>query len=46
MQKPLADGVYDHLLDEALRALVRDAEGQRAVHVGELDPERTWTCSS
>ncbi|WP_049768630.1 DEAD/DEAH box helicase family protein [Anaeromyxobacter sp. Fw109-5] len=41
MPKLLADGVYDHLLDEALRALVRDAEGGRAVHVGDLDPERT-----
>jgi superfamily II DNA or RNA helicase/HKD family nuclease len=39
--KRLPDGVYDHLVDEALRTLVREAERERVVDVGDLDPART-----
>jgi superfamily II DNA or RNA helicase/HKD family nuclease len=37
----LEDGVYDHLLDEALAALVGEAAREREVDVADLDPART-----
>ena len=37
----LKDGVYDHLLDGALAALVEDAAREREVDVADLEPNRT-----
>lgn len=37
----LRDGVYDHLLDEALAALAAEAGRTREVDVADLDPART-----
>ena len=37
----LKDGVYDHLLDEALAALAEEASRTREVDVADLDPART-----
>jgi superfamily II DNA or RNA helicase/HKD family nuclease len=37
----LADGVYDDLVDEALRSLIHAAERDRDVDVADLDPART-----
>jgi len=37
----LKDGVYDHLLDEALAALAEEARREREVDVADLDPART-----
>jgi superfamily II DNA or RNA helicase/HKD family nuclease len=37
----LADGVYDHLLDEALATLADEAGRTREVDVADLDPART-----
>ena len=41
MRAPLADGVYDHLLDDALRRLTEDIGPQRQAAIGDLDPGRT-----
>lgn len=41
MPRKLADGVYDHLLDEALAALAEEAGRTREVDVADLDPART-----
>ena len=37
----LADGVYDHLLDDALLALVGDVGPAREAAVADLEPGRT-----
>jgi superfamily II DNA or RNA helicase/HKD family nuclease len=37
----LKDGVYDHLLDEALAALADEARREREVDIADLDPART-----
>ncbi len=41
MPRRLPDGVYDHLLDEALAALAGEASRTRDVDVADLDPART-----
>ena len=41
MPDRLKDGVYDHLLDEALAALAEEARREREVDVADLDPART-----
>ena len=41
MRGPLADGVYDHLLDDALAALVGDVGPGREAAIAELEPGRT-----
>ncbi|HEY6101170.1 MAG TPA: DEAD/DEAH box helicase family protein, partial [Anaeromyxobacter sp.] len=41
MPDRLKDGVYDHLLDEALAALAEEAGRERQVDVADLDPART-----
>jgi superfamily II DNA or RNA helicase/HKD family nuclease len=41
VRRGLEDGVYDHLLDEALAALAEEAKRTREVDVAELDPART-----
>ncbi len=41
MTRRLKDGVYDHLLDEALAALAEEAGRTREVDIGDLDPART-----
>ncbi len=38
---PLADGVYDHLLDDALAALAGDVGADREVGIDDLEPGRT-----
>ncbi|HQP85534.1 MAG TPA: DUF3427 domain-containing protein [Thermoanaerobaculia bacterium] len=41
MQRPLADGVYDHLLDDALAALVGGVGPEREATIADLEPGRT-----
>lgn len=41
MRGRLADGVYDHLLDDALKALVGDVGPGREAAIADLDPGRT-----
>ena len=41
MRGPLADGVYDHLLDDALAALVGGVGPGREAAIAELEPGRT-----
>lgn len=41
MRGPLADGVYDHLLDDALAALAGDVGADREVGIDDLEPGRT-----
>ncbi len=41
MRGPLADGVYDHLLDDALKALVGDVGPGREAAIADLEPGRT-----
>jgi superfamily II DNA or RNA helicase/HKD family nuclease len=41
MPRRLEDGVYDHLLDEALSALAVEAAREREVTSADLDPSRT-----
>lgn len=41
MRRPLADGVYDHLLDDALAALVGGVGPGREAVIADLEPGRT-----
>lgn len=41
MRRPLADGVYDHLLDDALAALAGDLGPGREATIADLEPGRT-----
>ncbi len=41
MPGPLPNGVYDHLLDDALAALAGDVGADREVSIDELEPGRT-----